>query len=75
MAPPGKGMCGTYGVRLVMVVLALGLSVYTLAPALYWHFVGGDGDVITKDACQPCTCDCNPSSDVSTLTLTGQFHL
>ncbi|XP_024390174.1 uncharacterized protein [Physcomitrium patens] len=53
----GKAViCGSRMVRLLMVLLALGLSIYTVAPAVYWHVVAEDGDVLTKWVlqCPPC---------------------
>lgn len=78
-AGTGKALCGSYGLRVVMILLALGLTLYTMAPALYWHFVGADGDVVTTTkvgagACAPCTCDCtsvNADADKSTLSIAG----
>lgn len=81
-AGTGKAVCGSYGLRVVMILLALGLTLYTMAPALYWHFVGADGDVVatTKGgagACAPCACDCtsvNAGAGKSTPSIAGKFR-
>jgi hypothetical protein len=50
-----------------MLALALGFSVYSLGPSLYWHFVGEEGALVGwSGACQPCFCDCTHSSDLLT---------
>lgn len=57
-------VCGSRMVRVLMMLLASGLAVYTVAPAVYWHVVAEDGDVLTKWVlqCPPCP----PGSDACT---------
>lgn len=62
-------VCGSKMVRVCMVLLALGLSVYTIAPAVYWHVVAEDGDVLSKWVlqCPPCPPDLDPSPSPALL--------
>ncbi|CAK9870017.1 unnamed protein product [Sphagnum jensenii] len=63
----GKGWCSMFLIRVAMLALALGFSVYSLGPSLYWHFVGEEGALVGwSGACQPCFCDCTHSSDLLT---------
>lgn len=60
----GGVVCGSKMVRFLMALLAVGLSVYTIAPAVYWHVVAEDGDVLTHWVLQcpppcPLTADCS----------------
>ncbi|CAM6042105.1 unnamed protein product [Sphagnum compactum] len=63
----GKGWCSMFLIRVTMLALALGFSVYSLGPSLYWHFVREEGALVGwSGACQPCFCDCTHSSDLLT---------
>ena len=67
MASDKAVVCGSKMVRFLMILLASGLVVYTVAPAVYWHVVAEDGDVLSKWVlqCPPCT----PAYDAVCQTL------
>ncbi|KAL2641775.1 hypothetical protein R1flu_009362 [Riccia fluitans] len=61
---------GASGVKLLIIVLALGFAAYICGPPLYWHFVGdGTGKHVS---CPVCICECpndNNLADLANLTL------
>ncbi|KAG6554110.1 hypothetical protein Mapa_004026 [Marchantia paleacea] len=58
---------GVSGVKLLIMALALGFSVYILGPPLYWHFVGdAAGKHLTS--CPLCICDC-PNDGLNNIAL------
>ncbi|KAG0464840.1 hypothetical protein HPP92_019004 [Vanilla planifolia] len=45
-------------VRLVLYLMAMGLSAYIVGPPLYWHLAEALGRG-SYSACSPCNCDCS----------------
>lgn len=43
--------------RAILLLMALGLSAYIVAPPLYWHLTEALGR--SSSSCPPCSCDCS----------------
>lgn len=71
MVLPPQRASGFAGLKLVVIMLALGLAVYIVGPPLYWQLAEGViGSV--NDSCTPCLCNCISESDAMLLPDCGK---
>eukprot|EP00249_Psilotum_nudum_P025181 c29422_g1_i1 orf=309-926(-) len=60
----GSAGCSLSGVKLLVVLLALGLAVYIVGRPLYWQLVEALAAGRPAASCPPCFCDCNPTQSM-----------